>query len=214
MRHMRARLSYANVLSSVAIFIALGGGAYAASGSPGKGTPKVHGCYRTKGGALRVVSGHARCHKGEKALSLVQTGPAGAPGPQGTPGAPGTKGEAGPQGPGASGVAFTIEQQSEHRVTLPDGLDLKALCTVAPGKATALTLSAPNAGETLDVWGTAVNHFESQSIHDVGTAEVGVSEPSEADLDVTVYNVTTKRFSHVDAFGHGCTFEVMTTLTS
>ena len=51
---VRSRLTYANVMATGAMFIALGGGAYALSGVPDRGGV-YHGCV-AKSGALRVVT--------------------------------------------------------------------------------------------------------------------------------------------------------------
>src|SRR6476646_8184409 len=50
-----SRLTYANVMATVAVFLALGGGAYALSGVADR-SGVYHGCVATSG-ALRVVAG-------------------------------------------------------------------------------------------------------------------------------------------------------------
>jgi hypothetical protein len=85
MARARAHLTYANVMATIAVFIALGGGAYAASGGFASSTGVVHGCVG-KQGALSVVKAHKRCPKGMKTLTFNQRGQAGA---NGTPGLPG-----------------------------------------------------------------------------------------------------------------------------
>lgn len=85
MKGLRSRLSYANVMSTVAVFIALGGGAYALSGIPAKdGT--IGACYVKKTGELRVVSSKRKCNRRtERFLRWNQRGVQGATGPAGTP---------------------------------------------------------------------------------------------------------------------------------
>jgi hypothetical protein len=85
---MRRHISYANVASTLALVLAMAGGAYAALAPVRNGV--VHTCYRKSGGALRVVSAGARCTRHERALAFDQRGPVGGRGPRGT---------AGPQGP-------------------------------------------------------------------------------------------------------------------
>ncbi|HEY1594694.1 MAG TPA: hypothetical protein VGF74_04805 [Thermoleophilaceae bacterium] len=85
MARARAHLTYANVMATIAVFIALGGGAYAASGGFASSTGVVHGCVGRQG-ALSVVRAHKRCPKGTKRLTFNQRGQAGA---NGTPGPPG-----------------------------------------------------------------------------------------------------------------------------
>jgi hypothetical protein len=92
------RLSYANVVATVALFAALGGGAYAAlSGVPDK-AGVFHGCADRKSGALRVVQKAKDCKKartvvrkgkkvrlpGELAIAWNQQGPQGQPGSDAT----------------------------------------------------------------------------------------------------------------------------------
>jgi hypothetical protein len=85
MARARAHLSYANVMATIALFIALGGGAYAASGGFTSSSGVIHGCVG-RHGALTVVKVHKRCPKGTKTLTFNQKGRAGAngaPGPAG-----------------------------------------------------------------------------------------------------------------------------------
>jgi hypothetical protein len=113
MKALRGKLSYANVISTLALILAVGGGtAYAASsGGSSPGTVKL--CAAKKTGALRLASGGG-CKAGEQAVSVEAagakgaTGPAGPSGPKGETGAPGerglqgdrgTTGERGPAGP-------------------------------------------------------------------------------------------------------------------
>jgi hypothetical protein len=102
-----SRLTYANVMATVAVFLALGGGAYALTGVPDRGGV-FHGCVSSRTGLLRVVANAPSCHKakgrgkhrdpGELTVSWNQQGPKGLQGTTGTPGTPGT--------PGAPGAAL------------------------------------------------------------------------------------------------------------
>jgi hypothetical protein len=104
---IRRHVSYANVASTVALFLALSGGvAFAVTAIPdADGT--VHGCYNLTNGALRVVAGAEACKSSESALSWNQKGVKGDPGAPGAPGAPGLPGTDGKDGtpglPGADG---------------------------------------------------------------------------------------------------------------
>ena len=83
------RLTYANVMSTVAVFVALGGGAYALTGVPDRGGV-FHGCVNKATGVLRVVKRAGSCHRrvrhgkhrnpGEFAVSWNQKGRQGQPG--------------------------------------------------------------------------------------------------------------------------------------
>jgi hypothetical protein len=80
------RASFANVIAFTALFVALGGGAFAAvSGIPGR-DGVIHTCFKKRGGALRVVPAGAHCGKKQKALAINQRGPQGVPGPKGETG--------------------------------------------------------------------------------------------------------------------------------
>jgi hypothetical protein len=95
---IRARLSYANVMATVAVFLALGGGAYALSSAPDH-SGVFHGCVSKRTGVLRVVQSERSCHRpvlrgrhrdpGEFAISWNQQGQ---PGPQGRQGVQGPSG--------------------------------------------------------------------------------------------------------------------------
>jgi hypothetical protein len=219
MRLLRSRLIYA-VLSPVAVSLVFAGSALAAA-STGIGSGVIHGCYKSHGGALRLIA-RGKCRKGEKPVSFLQRGPGGAngfpgiPGIPGSPGTPGAKGETGPQGPGAKGMVISIPTQSTKAVALPDGLQLEVTCTVVPSTATAIALSVPHGGETFDVWGTAMTTFEKKLVPVAleGGAEVSVAGTTQVELDVTVYDITSKAVSRVDVFGHGCVYDVLTTLAS
>ncbi len=105
-RKLRSRLTYANVMSSIAVFIALGTGAYAASGSlfvAGNGA--INGCVPRRGGTLVVLRRGERCPKADESLTFNQQGPQG---PMGFPGTNGQNGSNGVNGRnGANGRAGT-----------------------------------------------------------------------------------------------------------
>ena len=136
------RLTYANVIASVALFLALGGGAYAASGALSGGV--IHACYQKQTGALRVAL-RGTCEKSQVALAWNQTGPAGpagATGPAGQAGATGpagatgATGPAGPAGPaGATGPAGPAGQM-QSSTPAPS---LPMTITLTPAAGTQIT---------------------------------------------------------------------------
>jgi hypothetical protein len=83
------RLSYSNVVATLALFLALGGGAYAAFDPIGP-DGDVDACFRKKSGKLRLMKGE-RCKPGRR-ISWAAVGPQGPAGP------PGPQGESGPAG--------------------------------------------------------------------------------------------------------------------
>ena len=107
------QLTYANVVATGALFMALGGGAYAAFSGIPDAQGVYHGCVDPTTGALRIVKAATFCHKaktirrghrrvhlaGELAIAWNQTG---------QQGGKGNPGQLGPTGPiGATGVAGT-----------------------------------------------------------------------------------------------------------
>jgi hypothetical protein len=116
---------YSSVVASIALFVALGGGAYAASSAfVGKGG-KVQGCVSKKHGELQVVKAGKRCPKGK--LSLILDGRAtngvnGAQGPRGPQGNAGPQGEQGSQGiQGIQGVQGPPGPSGPTVITQPAG---------------------------------------------------------------------------------------------
>jgi hypothetical protein len=112
MRRLRKQLTYANVMSSIAVFVVLGGGAYAATTLPKNSV----GSKQIKASAVTSskVKDGALLLKDFKPGQLVAgaLGPAGPTGPKGDIGAKGdagVKGDTGAQGsPGLSGVEVKV----------------------------------------------------------------------------------------------------------
>ena len=109
LKGLGSRLTYANVVATGALFVALGGGAYALTGIPDRGGV-FHGCVDPKTGALRVVKTASACRKttivrrgrrrvhvrGESAIAWNQQGRPGFNGRDGSSGAPGATRAASP----------------------------------------------------------------------------------------------------------------------
>lgn len=134
----RPTLSYANVMSTIAVFLALGGGAWAVTGQPAATKPPVTvtACVKKAGkakGRLRVIAAKAKCRKRERKLawtsapaSTVPTtgaggtvGAAGATGPAGPAGPAGPRGDTGAQGP--AGAAGSAAAKGDTGATGPAG---------------------------------------------------------------------------------------------
>src|SRR3954453_15476173 len=102
----RAQLSYANVMSTIAVFVVLGGSAYAATKLPKNSV----GTKQIKNGAVT---------KAKLAKNVKTTGPAG---PQGPGGAKGDKGDTGqPGAAGTNGTNGTNGQDGKPGDTGPRG---------------------------------------------------------------------------------------------
>ena len=105
---LRNRLTYANVISSIALFVVLGGGAYAATTLPknsvGAKQIKKNAVSSTKvkdGSLLKkdFKSGQLPAGAAGPAGATGPTGPGGAAGPTGPTGPTGTTGDTGARGP-------------------------------------------------------------------------------------------------------------------
>jgi hypothetical protein len=97
------------VVALVALMVALGGGAFAATSLTGS-SGQIHGCV-SKAGVLTIVKPGKHCAKDQTAISWNQKGPRGrqgaigGQGSKGDQGVPGGTGVAGPTGPpGADGA--------------------------------------------------------------------------------------------------------------
>jgi hypothetical protein len=98
----RPRLTYANVVATLALFLVLGGGAYAAATLPRHSV----GARQLKRGAVtsKAVRNHT-LRRRDLAGGVLQAGPRGPAGPRGAAGATGGTGRAGAAGsPGASAL--------------------------------------------------------------------------------------------------------------
>jgi hypothetical protein len=111
MGRLRGHLTYGNAVATLALFIALGGGAYAASSGLISSSGLVQACVHSRGGVPRVVRAHARCGHGRVPLFLATPGATslrGLRGPKGARGPRGHTGKTGPTGPtGPAGAAGT-----------------------------------------------------------------------------------------------------------
>lgn len=157
-RSLRVHLSYANVMATMAVFIALGGGAYAATALPpnsvGKAQLRTHAVARSNLAKHAVSRSKLAKHAvgtGQVARSAVTfnrlskwvrsrlhgrsgTGPKGDTGLQGPKGDPGPRGPAGVDALGARRLRFdTAATASSTPTTVLNmpGLQLEATCTLS-----------------------------------------------------------------------------------
>jgi hypothetical protein len=91
-----------NAIAFLALFVALGGSAYAAAGGFASGSGVITGCVKSKGGALVVVKAGKRCPKHTTTLPFNQQGKTGEQGPPGPRGSTGATGNAGTAPPGTT----------------------------------------------------------------------------------------------------------------
>jgi hypothetical protein len=95
MERIKRHLSYANVAATLALVIAMSGGALAATGGFTSGG-KLQAC-TSSNGTLKLLQPGKKCKKGQKALAWNQTGPAGPKGATGATGIAGLNGSAVPK---------------------------------------------------------------------------------------------------------------------
>jgi hypothetical protein len=219
------RLTYSNVMATIAVFLALGGGAYAAVSSIPGPDGVIHGCYSKKNGVLRLVAAGRRCSRRELAIAFNQTGSAGlrgsrgstgargASGATGATGATGGKGEQGtqgPAGPGATSVSRKIE--SAHATTLTtlgNGLTVTATCTA--GSKPVVAVETTNHSDPLQASGTSSKDGTVKALDEPGEGfRVSVEGAESADLDVVARDSELATFARIDVHGApglgSCTF--------
>jgi hypothetical protein len=140
----RHPFSYANVMSTLAVFLAIGGGAWAASGGFVSSNGTIAACVASRGGAVRIVRVHAHCKRGELPLALAHAPARPVRGPMGP------AGPAGPAGPGG----YSIQIYSGGQVTFA-GNQIRLKCE-EPGHCTAqVAMSGPGLLAGSDERGTS-----------------------------------------------------------
>jgi hypothetical protein len=140
---LKPRLTYANVVVTLALILAMTG--FAAAAIPDAGGA-IHGCYQKRTGILRVIGAGKRCSKGEKPISWNQKGPRGRDGSNGTNGANGSNGTPGTNGTnGATNV--TVNKAS---VAVP-GTGMSTSAGIACGAGQLATGGGFNSGGTASV---------------------------------------------------------------
>jgi collagen triple helix repeat protein len=141
MGRIRRHASYANIAATLALVLAMSGGAMAATGGFSSGGT-LRACVNEEG-AIRLLKAGKSCKKGQKAVSWNETGPAGAKGaagtagpagasgPAGAKGTDGAKGKEGPEGQegqeGAPGTALAYASYEGGFASLADGTLAKNL---------------------------------------------------------------------------------------
>lgn len=184
-KRLRPRLSYANVMATIAVFLGLGGGAYAAVSLPDRSVDtnhiKRHAVTRSKL-AVRAVDTHQlarravtlkRLSRGVRArLSRV-----GRPGPQGP------RGPAGAAGPSARGINFSAAATAgPSPTTVLDvaGFQFAAACVLDAGNVRLdLTLTSSEDAVVQDMFsvdqGTDPGDSNTQTGASTGNVQIPLS---------------------------------------
>jgi len=216
MARARSHLTYANVMASVALFVALGGGAYAAIKVPKNsvGTRQIKNKAVTP---AKVAPKTIALFKGEKGDRGPQ-GLQGIQGPQGPQGLQGSQGDTGPQGPGATTFTKTLAEgtSSTSLATLSNGVTVSGQCGFS-GQV-QISLSVSNVSDVVNFVGE-FDRFVSDS--DVVKYDNAIANPlSFSDntavlLDGLVRDQGTgSKFARIDVSGSGgsgnpCSFQGM-----
>ncbi len=133
MSSLLPRLTYANVVASLALFLALTGGAYAAATLPRNSVGPAQLKSRAVTPAKLSRDTRKLLNRAGAPGPQGQRGPSGAPGPAGATGASGPAGQTGPVGPrgssdviigGSSGVDLTTAYREVAAITVPAGSHL------------------------------------------------------------------------------------------
>jgi hypothetical protein len=187
MKLIRSKLTFANVIACLALFVALGGVSYAALQLP-----------KNSVGAKQLKKKAVTPAKLSPATKRLLTSPGapdaiGVPGPAGPEGKPGP---AGPQGPGAVSISVAAGPTT-GAVASFDGIDIVAAC-----EPTSVLLGLSVETGTIQASGTA-NNPNSEEVERVditggesGFSQSGVTAPYNVDLNVIARSVATS-----DAYG-------------
>lgn len=119
MKSLRKHLTYANVMSTIAVFLLLGGGAAIAAGGLGKNTVGAKQLKKNAVSAEKVKDGSLL--GADFAAGQLPAGAKGATGPTGTAGTAGTKGATGTTGPAGPATANSVTSASVLDDTAPGG---------------------------------------------------------------------------------------------
>jgi len=124
-----------NAIGALALFVALGGTGYAATGGFSQGGT-LRACVNAEGG-MRLLKSGRRCHKGQKAVAWNQQGIKGA---TGSPGAPGAQGSQGPIGPSN---AYETSLGATGPIASTPEFSLKTIATLAVPSGTYVASAKP-----------------------------------------------------------------------
>jgi hypothetical protein len=200
MRRVREKLTFANVMSVIAVFIALGGAGYAASRLP-----------KNSVGPKQIRNGAVNERKLSASAKAALTGAKGDQGPQGP------TGPKGPAGPGARSFATTLSQGTTLAAiaTTSNGLTVQGSCLTGPSTV-VLKIKTTSGGNTIQVSGTVNNGPLATSPEDSDGpfGAVQSSDPNLVDFDVLARDTTVGPFARLDLhakFGSPCTYWGMIT---
>ena len=129
---MQRHITYANVVATLALFLAIGGGAYAVNGGAAAKGRRYVACVAKRSGVMRLVTTAKACRRRtERVIAWNQTGPRGLRGLAGPRGSQGSQGEAGVPGapgldgkqgvPGPAGATKVVVRSGDNQVSCSAG---------------------------------------------------------------------------------------------
>jgi hypothetical protein len=195
------RLTYANVVSTLCLFLVLGGGAAFAASELAKNSV---GTEQIRRGAVTPAKLSAAA-KRVAGYGHDEYGRVGPVGPQGKQGPVGPPGKEGPIGTGPQAITFEAPVTTSFTVLKTfSGVEVQALCQ--PSSSVALRLEVVGGStNTLDVFGTSNNYEVGEDVIPIDTRNAsgmqvnGASGPHEVDLDVIARNTAvSKAFGRFD----------------
>ena len=161
---MRRHLTYANVISSICLFVVLGGSAYAATLITGK---------QVKDNSLTSADIRNGTLRAADFKRGVLRGAAVAAGPRGEAGQPGPKGEKGDPGPGAVPISLLLQEGDFQAHPIDIGpLTIAANCSAREGRPQVQIFgytTGPEANGTLQWTGIRSNSTEGEFVTAGGT---------------------------------------------
>ncbi|MBS1880775.1 MAG: hypothetical protein JST31_14790 [Actinobacteria bacterium] len=152
MKAALGKLTYANVVATIALFVALGGASYAATQLP-----------KNSVGAKQLKTGAVTPPKLSKKAKAALAGARGAQGAPGAIGPQGPEGQRGPQGPGAVTVDQHVPTNFSRQLVL-GGVEVMTICQ--SGLVPQITLRGPGGGE-VEGFGTENSYFSGTGIFPV-----------------------------------------------
>jgi hypothetical protein len=160
-RMIRNRFTFANVVAGTALFVALGGGAYAATSSFVGPHGNINTCVPPAGGEVNVWKPGHRCTGGRVGLAfpVMNQGATGSTGPTGLTGATGATGVPNP-------AATTVDGQTVTKLSLKEPTPASGTTSVTLYSGAGLTILA--------------------ACDSSGNASLQANGPASADSELTV----------------------------
>jgi hypothetical protein len=211
MRRVSGRLTYANVMATLAMFIAVGGASAFAASQLGKNSV---GAKQIRTGAVRSaeVKDRSLLAKDFKSGQLP-TGGNGEVGTKGAPGSQGEPGKPGPQGPGAISLNGQFPVDGQYReIATADGVKVSILCDASAGPATYLEVARASSSSDFYGWGIFSVSSSVFRTEGSGAEPILVLGGASADLSVTAEAHAAGeevKYVHVDLNGitaSGCSY--------